>query len=696
MPQVAPVIRFGAMAVALLLGMWGFAIAYAPIGGAERTLADNGFSAMRLIVGHFPAELEGRDMPPALQIARWALPLLTFWTTVVLAWEQLRNPMRLYFMRARGDHLVIAGDPGGQGGLAARTAMAELNNGRHVLLWPQDRRALWVNDAVEQGAAEVECSGDQRGLDLLALDKARAVLLLGQDAPANIALATSVGAKAAGVRPAGDPLDIILRIDDLDLRRSVESRFEHGDRKTARVRLASVPDIVARQLSLDRPLDMFKREGVSGRTILVIGFTPPIERFILRTLAGGHYRDGGKPAFIVHDADAAGIEQGFRARHPAADRLAPVRFVAGRTDPAFIPALVDAAPCPVAILIDQPDDARAMAIALAVDSHYRVADRPAPPIHVQLDGGYDHRMGAGIFPFGGLDALADPEYLLQDRHDALARSVHDFYLEGRFADGERIGARASMREWEDLPESFRDDNRLVADCYQLKLRDIGARLVPGTGATLALTDGELEELARAEHDRWIAAKLVQGWEYGAERDDLAKRHPDIVPYDELSEAIKDLDREQVRIMARLLGATGQRALRTLTIAIAPGIDGLEAALPVLVAELTVHYPDRVVIFAGDLADPPGRAAMLAMHEEGRLVQVGLACHAMPLIDSLSGIEQGQTAALLNHADRIWAAQNGAALSAMLAANADMSVSADSSGTVQIGSDGTILRAPWRR
>jgi hypothetical protein len=693
LPPVAPVVRFGAMAVAFALGTWGFAQAFAQVGMAS-TLMQDALRALRLIVGQFPQALENRDLPLALDIARWALPLLTFWSTVALAWEQLRNPLRLALIRARGDHLVIAGDA--DGGLAAKAAAGALADGRRVLLWVQDRRTPWVVDALEAGAAEVQQDSAEDSATTLAIDKARAVLLLSGEARGNIALASAVLAQAGAGRPAGDPLDIILRVDDLDLRRSIEARFEHGDRRTARVRLASLPDIAARHLALSRPIDGFTRAGATGRGVLVIGYTPLIERFVLRTLAGGHFRDGGKPAFTLHLPQAAQAEETFRARNPGADMLSPVCFVEARSDPARIPALIDAhvagQGAPVAILIDVGDDDRALALALAIDAHYRAADRTAPPIHVHMDGAPDYRVGAGIFPFGTLSDLADPDMLLQDRHDMLARSIHDFYLEGRFTEGERIGARASMQEWEDLPESFRDDNRLVADCYQLKLRDIGARLVEGSGSGLQLTPDELEELSRAEHDRWMAAKLVQGWTHGATRDDARKLHPDIVPYDDLSEAIKDLDREQVRIMARLLAASGKRALRVLRVALVPG--GQAAAIdpaPILSA-LASHYPDRALLFIGDLADPWSRAMLLALHQHGQLVQIVLSGHVQPILDPLPGAEARAVAEMVRGADAIHAAPSLAALAA------DLRLTAGSGDTdaIRIGPDGAVIGAPWLR
>ncbi|KQN05373.1 hypothetical protein ASE85_20125 [Sphingobium sp. Leaf26] len=695
LPPVAPVVRFGAMAVAFLLGSWGFAQAYADA-HLPTTLMQDALRALRLIVGSFPQLLEGRDLPLSLNIARWALPLLTFWSTAALAWEQLRNPLRLALIRARGGHLVIAGDE--SGGLAGQAARGALADGQRVLLWPQDRRWLWIGDALEAGAAEVQQDVAEDSAAALALDKARAALLLSREARGNIALASALLAQAAAVRPAGDPIDIILRVDDLDLRRSVEQRFEQGDRRTARVRLAALPDIAARHLALARPIDAFTRAGQAGRGVLVIGFTPLIERYVLRTLAGGHYRDGGKPGFAIHVQDAGQAEAAFHARNPGADSLSPLRFVEARPDPAGMAGLIDAhvalAGEPVAILIDLDDDDRALAVALAVDARYRAAALPAPPIHVRMAGAHNHHVGAGLFPFGSLADLADPDMLLQDRHDALARSIHDFYLEGRFAEGERIGARTSMQEWEDLPESFRDDNRLVADCYQLKLRDIGARLVEGGGPSLVLTPDELEQLSRAEHDRWMAAKLVQGWTYAPVRDDGRRLHPDILPYDDLSEPIKDLDREQVRIMARLLGASGRRALRTLTVALRPGGAAGAADPAALVAALGAHYPDRAPVFAGDLSDGWSRALLIALQDQGQLVQLILPAHVQAILDPLPGHEARQAAALVPGADSIHAggmAEPTASADLLLATGP-----VDDPRAILIEADGTIGRAPWSR
>ncbi|MBU4263129.1 MAG: Ryanodine receptor Ryr [Proteobacteria bacterium] len=63
----------------------------------------------------------------------------------------------------------------------------------------------------------------------------------------------------------------------------------------------------------------------------------------------------------------------------------------------------------------------------------------------------------------------------------------------------------------------------------------------------------VEAIARVNHDRWAAERIFQGWRYGEERDDARKLHPDLVPYELLSEAEKRIDVEGAKaIIAELI------------------------------------------------------------------------------------------------------------------------------------------------
>lgn len=59
-------------------------------------------------------------------------------------------------------------------------------------------------------------------------------------------------------------------------------------------------------------------------------------------------------------------------------------------------------------------------------------------------------------------------------------------------------------------------------------------------------DGDLEELQEAiaenAHDVWAEARMNEGWTYGKERDDINKKHPDLVPYSALPNNEKEYDR----------------------------------------------------------------------------------------------------------------------------------------------------------
>jgi hypothetical protein len=57
--------------------------------------------------------------------------------------------------------------------------------------------------------------------------------------------------------------------------------------------------------------------------------------------------------------------------------------------------------------------------------------------------------------------------------------------------------------------------------------------------------GSLEALAQNNHEVWAQARAAEGWKYGPERNDARMEHPGLVPYEQLSEAEKDIDRETV-------------------------------------------------------------------------------------------------------------------------------------------------------
>lgn len=61
-----------------------------------------------------------------------------------------------------------------------------------------------------------------------------------------------------------------------------------------------------------------------------------------------------------------------------------------------------------------------------------------------------------------------------------------------------------------------------------------------------------EQMARNVHEVWARSRMAEGWTWGPERDDAARRHPCLVPYDELPESEKEYDRATSQETLRLI------------------------------------------------------------------------------------------------------------------------------------------------
>jgi hypothetical protein len=73
---------------------------------------------------------------------------------------------------------------------------------------------------------------------------------------------------------------------------------------------------------------------------------------------------------------------------------------------------------------------------------------------------------------------------------------------------------------------------------EYKPRPISTAGVSLTSDILELT----ELLAKNAHEIWAQQRLAEGWTYGPRRDDAAKKHPCLVPYEDLPESEKEYDR----------------------------------------------------------------------------------------------------------------------------------------------------------
>ncbi len=129
----------------------------------------------------------------------------------------------------------------------------------------------------------------------------------------------------------------------------------------------------------------------------------------------------------------------------------------------------------------------------------------------------------------------------------IARAIHENYRDVK-AKSVRSEDPA-MAEWDRLTEDLRQSNLQQTDDIIRKLQRIGCTVQRVTGrkvARMTFTRDEIEIMAKIEHARWNAERLLAGWTQGEKRDAIKKTSPYLVGWAELPEDIKEWDRETVR------------------------------------------------------------------------------------------------------------------------------------------------------
>jgi hypothetical protein len=68
----------------------------------------------------------------------------------------------------------------------------------------------------------------------------------------------------------------------------------------------------------------------------------------------------------------------------------------------------------------------------------------------------------------------------------------------------------------------------------------------------------IETLSQNSHEIWAMLRMKEGWTFGHERNDPDKKHPDLVPYDELLKSEQEYDRNIVTGLIKTIIALGYR------------------------------------------------------------------------------------------------------------------------------------------
>ena len=442
-------------------------------------------------------------------------------------------------------------------------AMSQVDEGQRSRLWQAGVRV--VTDSLPT-AQLLEATGVARARMLIAMrdDHAQNIALT------HAALSPSIGATQ---------LEIKCMVEPLSVRRDfkVEEYFDAA--VLPRIRIFNEAEMVARRLlqafAPDAPVAQSDSEGVH---VIVVGLGSVGQSILVQLARVGHYRSGRKPKVTVVDRHVGDRWREARQAHPALEHWLQVETEESRLEDVGTEQvrrwLTDERPATVAYVCTKDEIANLRIARLLLQGiRAQEGERTVQAQVVALDppGGCvladfaAHGGHAGRFHLFSL--VRGSGGFMSEVDDDRARQFHAGYCARDDEEVQRNPGRPralANRPWEALDETLRNANRMTADHFEVKMRAIGCRIVPQAGntqETVTLAGSELELLSRMDHDRWWADRALDGWRHGPVRDNPSKIHPNMVPYDELSEPIKQLDRDSVLQMVDILAREGMVIVR---------------------------------------------------------------------------------------------------------------------------------------
>ncbi|MEM8561317.1 MAG: NAD-binding protein [Pseudomonadota bacterium] len=595
--------------VAFLMGCVGFANTMNfQADGGEATWWDVLYASLRMFIFEAPEETAG--WPVYLQIARVLAPLVVLYTAAKAVWNVVEEEVALYGLLFCKRRFVVVCGIGETGYRIAKDYC--LNSDKRVVVIDNDPLNAMAADLRNHGAIHI-CGN---AMDPLVLVKSRVafakeVFLCTSDDKANIAIAKNAErltrrikegevkrleaiAKRHEPEIGGEPPDASLRcfmcVDSPDIYEvfSTHSFFETNSTRFA-IRIFNRRETIARNIFRLCAPDLYYRP--SGRAsepmhVLFIGFQALIREMILQTALTAHYTDFRLPRVTVlcESRDSDRVER-FQHRHPHLDKTIDLHFV--YADPMTIKPdhwldMQTSTPFDVAY-VSVKNDVESILSARRLNRLRRHSELPPLNFVVCLnqqnfladiidDDFLPIDMSKAKLPdyepieyFECLDETITIDVVVNEALDALARTLHNAYLNAQLAKGVSLRSNASLIPWSELPVHKKKANQNAAAHVDVKLRiaNCEALDVESTEPEAIFPPDELmmELLAQLEHRRWMADKYLAGYSYGEVRDEDRMLHPDLIPWEDLTEEDKQKDRDNINQIPILLKLQDQKICR---------------------------------------------------------------------------------------------------------------------------------------
>lgn len=558
------------------------------------------YSAIKLFIFNGPDTTEG--WPLSLQLVRILAPFLLVYTAIKTIWLRTGEHLALFLLRFRPHRYVIICGIGETGLRLARQYLAESPHAVVVI----DHNPVNPRVAALSAQGAIPVIGDAMDPATFIRAKvtaAREVFVFTGDDEANIAVAKVVhrlvrvqgkksgGRAVRGVKKPTPRLRCHIQVNSPEICEIFQNHsfFSLVDEKLE-LKIFNRDIYIARNIfDYCAPDLYYLPRGADSRrmNILILGFGSLARSLLVQYALTAHYADFRKPRVVVMCEEECRREVArFYHRCANIEQVVDLEFI--YQDPVAIKLeqwgeLMQAEQF-VACYCALPHDAdgilavrrlNRMRNALGTDAvNFVVCLNQQSWIADVVDDDFlpISRDKSRIDPaepiehFECLDETITIDVVVNDALDRVAMAIHAYYLEGQRSAGMSQRDNPSIVNWQGLPLYKKLANQRAASHLDVKLRIAGFRRVDGAGNGVPGTafpgDGPmLETLARVEHQRWVADKLLAGYSVGPERDDSRFLHPDLKPWEALAETDRDKDRAIIRQMPALVALLGQRLER---------------------------------------------------------------------------------------------------------------------------------------
>ncbi|HEY4377494.1 MAG TPA: NAD-binding protein, partial [Acidimicrobiales bacterium] len=536
---------------------WGYAVGDPKAPVWDRLYAIPTVFALNM--GDDAANLDWR-----IQAARFLAPLVFASTFFAATAAVFREQFDRFKLRFTSGHVVIAG----LGEKGSRLAQSYGAAGRQVVVIESDPSNPHLATARRNGVTVLAGSAaDPLVLAEARVDRATDLVVVCDDATNAEVVAVARQVERSSRRPA---LRASVHLVDPQLSQLLRNRALSTGTSAVRCDFFNIYQLGAR-VWLDHSDPLVAGPDGSAPHLVVFGVGRLGESLVVS--AAQRWAEATGPddpplQVTIVESDASARMEGLRLRNPAlvghaefhtidldqsrpsAEGVDAFRALLARGD-------VDV------VYVCEDDDTHALSNARTVRQglgssraivQVRTRSDAGLALLVEDDGGADASGGIRGFPL--FDRTCSADAIDGGTNEAVARAIHADYLARAEREG---GGRTTVQPWSELDEATKESNRRAADSLVSALGTIDCVLTPlygWDGSGFALTDAEIEVLARTEHERWRAERAQAGWTLGSPRDDDRKIHPGLVGWDDATELDREFNREAARGLPAMLARAG--------------------------------------------------------------------------------------------------------------------------------------------